>query len=47
MTSSEAWWRHVTRTVPHLGGAGVVRGVTGELQRERMTHRTDLLVHKE
>lgn len=44
MTSPE-WIDHVTRALIHLEGAGVIRGVTGDLIQPRMELWTGLLPH--
>ncbi len=36
LVDSEAWVMHMLRAGLHMEGAGVVRGVTGELVMERM-----------
>jgi hypothetical protein len=43
VVASEAWVTHVTRATLHLEGAGVVRGVTGDLLMQRMALWTKLL----
>ena len=36
LVSSNEWVTHMARAAMHLDGSGVVRGLTGELIRERM-----------
>lgn len=43
VVSSEEWLRHVARAGLHLEGAGVVRGVTGELLMKQMGLWTELI----
>ncbi|MFZ5623304.1 MAG: hypothetical protein ACOY71_02580 [Gemmatimonadota bacterium] len=43
LMSSTDWETHVTRAVLNLEGAGVIRGVTGELVMDRMQLWTGLI----
>jgi hypothetical protein len=43
LVSSVEWVRHMTRAVLHLDHAGEIRGVTGELVKERMNLWTSLI----
>jgi hypothetical protein len=43
LVASPEWETHMTRAVLHLEGAGVVRGVTGDLIAERMQLWTGML----
>jgi hypothetical protein len=43
MASSPEWVTHRTRAMIHLDGAGVTRGVTGELIQQRMELWTGML----
>jgi DNA-binding LytR/AlgR family response regulator len=43
LVDSETWVTHMTRASLHMEGAGVVRGVTGELVMQRMALWTQQL----